>query len=76
VAGEVTHDRDLRSLDRPRLRGAFGPLDAEERLPRELVIDHGIAWRGVGKRMVALLWPSVLLAGLLILAWVAGLRSG
>ena len=74
MAGKVTHDRDLRSLDRPRLGRAFGPLDAEERLPRELVLDHGIAWRGVGKRIVALLWPLVLLAGLAILATVAGLH--
>jgi hypothetical protein len=76
VTSKVTRERDLRSVDRPGLRRAFGPLDAEERLPRELVLDHGIATRGAGKRMVALLWPPVLLTSLATLAWMAGLHFG
>ena len=76
MRSRVTHERDLRSLDRPGLRRVFGPLDAEERLPRELVLDHGIARRGVGRRMAALLWPPALLTGLAIVAWVAGPHAG
>ena len=64
-------ERDLRSLGRPGLQRLFAPLDARERLPREAVIDTGIAVSGVGRRWAALLWPLAFLAGLAILA-VAG----
>jgi hypothetical protein len=67
----VTHERDLRSLERPGLLRVFAPLDAEERLPRELVVDPGVAVHGAGRRFVALLWPAGLLVGLAAAAWAA-----
>ena len=67
----VTHERDLRSLDRPGLRKAFAPLDAQERLPRELSLEGGLAARGIGRRFIALAWPLALLAGLALLGWAA-----
>jgi hypothetical protein len=67
----VTHERDLRSLERPGLLRAFAPLDAEERLPRELVVDPGVAVQGAGRRFFALLWPAGLLVGLAAASWAA-----
>jgi len=76
MPSSVTHERDLRSLNRPGLRRAFGALDAGERLPRELVLNPGVAWLAGGKQMVALLWPWVLLTCLAALAWVAAQHFG
>ena len=67
----VTHERDLRSLERPGLLRTFAPLDADERLPRELVVDPGVAVHGAGRRFIALLWPVGLLVGLAAAAWAA-----
>jgi hypothetical protein len=73
VAG--TQERDLRSLNRPGLYSAFSPLDPNERLPRELLLEDersrpfGIR---LGRQHVAgLLWLPVVLATLAL-----GLRSG
>ena len=35
----VTQERDLRSLDRRSMYSIFAPLDADERLPRELILE-------------------------------------
>ncbi len=64
----VIRERDLRSLARPGLRRAFRPLDPTEWLPRELVVDPGIAVRGVGSRVAALLALAVFFVGLAVLA--------
>jgi hypothetical protein len=76
MARTVTRERDLRSLDRPGLRRAFRPLDAEERLPLELVREPGIAVSGVGRRAAVLLWPAALLIGLALVVLAARLGTG
>jgi hypothetical protein len=59
---QVTRERDLRSLDRRSMYSIFAPLDANERLPRELIIE-GKRHRIVGRReLAAALWlPAVFL---------------
>jgi hypothetical protein len=61
-----TQDQEagLRSLDRRRMREIFAPLDADEPLPRELLIEQ--RWfKSVGRRELAgLLWLPALLASL------------
>ena len=39
-------EADMRSLERKRLYEIFAPLDADERLPRELLIEQEIPLRG------------------------------
>jgi len=53
-------ERDLRSLDRPRMYTIFKPLDPEEPLPRELLLAAR-RQRTVGRRELAgALWlPGV-----------------
>jgi hypothetical protein len=55
---------ELRSLDRRRMYEIFAPLDADERLPRELIAEQR-RFRSVGRRELAgLLWPPALLISL------------
>ena len=50
----------------------FAPLDANERLPRELLID-GRRFRSVGRREAAgLLWPPSLLISITVITWIGG----
>jgi hypothetical protein len=62
MARYVTEERDLRSLDRRSMYSIFAPLDANERLPRELIME-GKRHRTVGGRELAVaLWlPAVFL---------------
>jgi hypothetical protein len=62
MARHVTEDRDLRSLDRRSMYSIFAPLDANERLPRELIIE-GRRHRTLGRRELAgALWlPAIFL---------------
>jgi hypothetical protein len=62
MARHVTDERDLRSLDRRSMYSIFAPLDANERLPRELILE-GKRHRTIGRREVAgALWlPAVFL---------------
>jgi len=62
MARHVTEERDLRSLDRRSMYSIFAPLDANERLPRELIME-GKRHRTVGRReLTAALWlPAVFL---------------
>ena len=54
-------DGDMRSLERKRMYEIFAPLDADERLPRELLLE-GRRFRSVGRRELAgLLWLPALL---------------
>jgi hypothetical protein len=54
----------MRSLDRRRLYEIFAPLDADERLPRELLIE-GRRFRSVGRRELAgFLWLPALLVSI------------
>ena len=65
-------DAELRSLNRRRLYQIFPPLDAKERLPRELLLEQQryalLSWR----RVAVFLWPLVFLAGLGLAAWIIG----
>ena len=63
-------ESDMRSLDRRRLYEIFAPLDPDERLPRELLIEQR-RFRSVGRREVAgLLWLPSLLVCLSVLSWM------
>ena len=58
----VTRERDLRSLERRSMYSIFAPLDANERLPRELIMEAN-RHRTLGRReLAAALWlPAVFL---------------
>jgi hypothetical protein len=62
MAQHVPEERDLRSLDRRSMYSIFAPLDADERLPRELILE-GRRHRIIGRRELAgALWlPSLFL---------------
>jgi hypothetical protein len=60
MAGHVIHERDLRSLDRRSMYSIFAPLDPEERLPRELILEAK-RHRIIGRRELAgALWLPTL----------------
>jgi hypothetical protein len=62
--------RDLRSLDRPGLYKIFAPLDPDERLPRELLLE-GRRHRLVGRpEVAAALWLPFLWVILFALGWL------
>ena len=72
--------RSLRSLDRKRMYTIFAPLDANERLPRELLLEGkrfrlfggavGPQEYAVGRRELAgLLWLPALGLVLLLAGW-------
>jgi hypothetical protein len=66
-------ERDLRSLDRRSMNSIFAPLDPEERLPRELLLERtrfnpfqgDTPW----DRVASFLWIPALLLSLAVLAW-------
>ena len=72
-------EADMRSLDRRRLYEIFAPLDADERLPRELLLE-GRRFRSLGRREAAgVLWlPSLLLAltGVTWMGWSGSAAIG
>lgn len=69
---ETRAREELRSLDRRRMYEIFAPLDANERLPRELLIE-GRRFRSVGRREAAgLLWPPSLLISITAVTWMGG----
>jgi hypothetical protein len=71
MARHVTDQRDLRSLDRRSMYSIFAPLDANERLPRELILE-GKRHRTIGRREVAgALWLPVVFLILSIASKVA-----
>jgi hypothetical protein len=58
-----------RSLERPGMKKIFGPLDANERLPRELLKDAR-RYQTPGRRELAgALWLPALVAVLILAAW-------
>jgi hypothetical protein len=64
-------ESDMRSLDRRRMYEIFAPLDADERLPRELLLE-GRRFRSVGRRELAgFIWLPALLV-----SWAAVSRLG
>jgi hypothetical protein len=63
---------DMRSLERKRMYEIFAPLDADERLPRELLLE-GRRFRSVGRRELAgLLWLPALLLSLTAVGRLGG----
>jgi hypothetical protein len=69
MAPHVTSERDLRSLERRSMYSIFAPLDADERLPRELILEQK-RHRTLGRwELAGALWlPTVFLA-LLMVGW-------
>jgi hypothetical protein len=60
----------MRSLDRRRMYEIFAPLDADERLPRELLLE-GRRYRSLGRREAAgVLWLPSLLLMLYVVSWL------
>jgi hypothetical protein len=65
-------EADMRSLDRRRMYEIFAPLDANERLPRELLLE-GRRFRSLGRREAAgVLWLPLLLLSLSAVTWMGG----
>jgi hypothetical protein len=65
-------ESDLRSLDRRRMYEIFAPLDADERLPRELLLE-GRRFRSLGRREAAgVLWLPSMLLSLTAVTWMGG----
>jgi len=63
---EPVRESDLRSLERRSMYSIFAPLDPNERLPRELILE-GRRYRTVGRRELAgFLWLPALWALLLV----------
>jgi hypothetical protein len=60
----------MRSLERRRMYEIFAPLDADERLPRELLLE-GRRYRSLGRREAAgVLWLPSLLLTLYVVNWL------
>jgi hypothetical protein len=65
----VTEARELRSLDRRSMYSIFAPLDAEERLPRELILEAR-RHRTLGRRELAgALWLPALFLIFALISW-------
>ena len=65
-------ERDLRSLERPSMYSIFAPLDPDERLPRELLMESR-RYRSIGRRELAgALWLPALWAILSVGGWITG----
>jgi hypothetical protein len=65
-------EADMRSLNRRRMYEIFAPLDADERLPRELLLD-GRRFKSLGRREAAgVLWLPSLLLSLTAVTWMGG----
>lgn len=66
----TVRESDLRSLERRSMYSIFHPLDAGERLPRELLLEAK-RHRTVGRREVAgMLWLPLLVALMLLEGWM------
>ena len=69
---ETRAREELRSLDRRRMYEIFAPLDADERLPRELLME-GRRFRSLGRREAAgILWLPSLLLSITAVKWMGG----
>lgn len=69
MGARVRRESELRSLERRSMYSIFAPLDPDERLPRELLLEsrHG---RSVGRRELAgILWLPALCLVLFLSAW-------
>jgi uncharacterized membrane protein YhaH (DUF805 family) len=62
-------ERELRSLERKSMYSIFAPLDADERLPRELILEAR-RYRALGRRELAgILWLPSLFLVLTVAGW-------
>jgi len=69
MARHVTEERELRSLDRRSMYSIFAPLDANERLPRELILE-GKRHKSLGRRELAgALWLPALFLIIALVSW-------
>jgi len=69
MARHVTQERDLRSLERRSMYAIFAPLDPDERLPRELILESK-RYRMLGRReLAAALWLPALFLILFLAGW-------
>jgi hypothetical protein len=69
MAAQITRDGELRSLERRSMYAIFAPLDTEERLPRELLLE-GKRHRAVGRRELAgALWLPAVSLIVFLAAW-------
>jgi hypothetical protein len=67
---QPVRESDLRSLERARMYTIFAPLDANEPLPRELVMAAR-RHRTLGRwELAGALWLPALFVNLLLAAWV------
>ena len=66
---EPIGESDLRSLERRSVRAIFAPLDPNERLPRELVIEAKRHWTLSRRSLVWVLWPPALVLVVIIGGW-------
>ena len=65
----TTHERDLRSLDRKRMYSIFAPLNEDEPLPRELILESR-RYRSLGRREVAgVIWLPAFIAIMIVAGW-------
>jgi hypothetical protein len=68
-------ESDLRSLERPRMYRIFAPLDADEPLPRELLLA-GRRYRSIGRwELAGALWLPALALILTVGGW-SGMPPG
>jgi hypothetical protein len=69
MARHFTEERDLRSLDRRSMYSIFAPLDENERLPRELILEAR-RHKNLGRRELAgALWLPALIVILSLISW-------
>jgi len=69
MAARYTRESDLRSLERRSMYAIFAPLDEEERLPRELILE-GKRHRAVGRRELAgAMWLPAIFLILFLAGW-------
>ena len=65
----VTESRELRSLDRRSMYSIFAPLDPNERLPRELILEAK-RHKTLGRRELAgALWLPALFLIIALISW-------
>jgi len=69
MARHITEGRDLRSLERRSMYSIFAPLDADERLPRELILEAR-RHKTLGRRELAgALWLPALFLIIALISW-------
>ena len=69
MARHITEGRDLRSLERRSMYSIFAPLDADERLPRELILEAR-RHKTLGRRELAgALWLPALFLIMALISW-------